>query len=210
MTNGILDPAVEGYLDAFTHRQHDDPVLDEMEQEARRRDFPIVGRAVGRFLEQQARAIGARRVVELGSGFGYSAYWFARAGAEVVCTDRDPGNREQAERFLTHADLWGRVDFRVGDAADALDEVDGELDVVFCDADKEAYPDLWRAASGRVRVGGLYLCDNTLWYGRVAAVERDDRTEAVVEHNQLVSEDRRYVSSIVPLRDGVLVALRVA
>lgn len=215
--NGIVTSAVERYLDEFTHAQHDDPVLDEMEQRARRLSFPIVGRTVGRFLEQQAVAVGARRVFELGSGFGYSAYWFARAvkgGGEVICTDLDPENASEAERFLVHAGLWKQVGFHVGDAAEVLSVHDGEFDVVFCDADKERYPEHWRNAAERIRVGGLYLCDNTLWYGRVATGEATPDhpgwTEAIREHNAMVSADRRYVSSLLPLRDGVLVALRVA
>ncbi|MDQ3931573.1 MAG: class I SAM-dependent methyltransferase, partial [Actinomycetota bacterium] len=164
--NGIVTSAVERYLDEFTHAQHDDPVLDEMEQRARRLTFPIVGRTVGRFLEQQAAAVGARRVFELGSGFGYSAYWFARAlefrpdppdgvrpaspgGGEVICTDLDPENATEAERFLVHAGLWKHVSFHVGDAAEVLSAHDGEFDVIFCDADKERYPEHWRNAAGR-------------------------------------------------------------
>lgn len=214
--DGIVVTAVDRYLDELTHLQHDDPVLDEMEQHARRLDFPIVGRPVGRFLELQARAVGARRVFELGSGFGYSAYWFARAvgtSGEVVCTDHDPENAAVAERFLTHAGLWPRVSYRVGDAAEALIATDGPFDVIFCDADKGRYPHHWRAAAERVRPGGLYLCDNTLWHGRAATgeptPERPGWTEAIREHNRLVAEDGRFVSAVLPLRDGVLVALRV-
>ena len=96
-----------------------------------------------------------------------------------------------------------------------IDEVPGEFDVVFCDIDKEGYPDAWRAARERIRVGGLYLCDNILWSGQVAEPEadhgRDEKTtDAILEHNRLVAEDERYVSSIVPTRDGVFVALRVS
>jgi caffeoyl-CoA O-methyltransferase len=214
--NGIVQADVERYLEDLAHREHDHPVLDEMEQRARRTDFPYVGRTVGRLLEQQARAVAARRVFELGSGFGYSAYWFARAvggEGEVVCTDLDRDNAAAAERFLAQAGLWDRIRFQVGEAGDALAAADGEFDVVFNDADKQHYPDHWRAAADRVRVGGLYLCDNALWYGRVATgQERDDdrATAAVAEHNRLVADDRRYVSSLLPLRDGVLVALRIA
>ncbi|MDP9023124.1 MAG: O-methyltransferase [Actinomycetota bacterium] len=213
--DGIVDPAVEDYLRQLV--VVDDPVLDRMERHARERDFPIVGPAVGRFLQLQARAVGARRVFELGSGFGYSAYWFTQAvGAhgEVVCTDLDPSNAEAAERFLAPSGLWDRVRFEVGDALDVLEATDGAFDVIFCDADKDRYPDHWRAAAERVRVGGVYLCDNTLWFGRAATGEptpgRPGWTEAIREHNRLVADDRRFVSSLVPLRDGVVVALRVA
>ena len=74
-----MDDAVETYLTELARTERDDPVLDQMEARAAAHGFPIVGRATGRFLELAARAVGARRVMELGSGYGYSAYWFARA-----------------------------------------------------------------------------------------------------------------------------------
>src|SRR6058998_4381586 len=114
----IVDPRIEAYM-AERLQRFDEPVLLEMEAEATRRGFPIVGRNVGVTLEVLARSIGARRVMELGSGFGYSAYWFARAvgpDGEVVCTDGDPENARLAEEYLSTAGMWDRVRYQVGDA----------------------------------------------------------------------------------------------
>ena len=114
-----MDDAVESYLTELARTEHEDPVLVEMEARAAEHGFPIVGRATGRFLELAARAVGARRVMELGSGYGYSAYWFARAvgpDGEVVCTDGDPENAKLAEDYLSTAGMWDRVRYRVGDA----------------------------------------------------------------------------------------------
>ncbi|MBV9100144.1 MAG: O-methyltransferase [Candidatus Dormibacteraeota bacterium] len=208
----LVAPQLDEYLLDLARTQHPDAVLDDMEQRAREQGFPIVGRAVGRLLETQARGIGARRVMELGSGYGYSAYWFSRAvgdGGSVVCTDMDPGNARDAEGYLQRAGLWDRVRYRVGDALSGFAAESGEFDIVYCDVDKTGYPDCWRAACERIRVGGLYLCDNVLWSGRVAEPGGDANTEAIREHNRLVATDDRFVSSIVPLRDGVMIALRV-
>ena len=166
-----MDDAVESYLTELARTEHEDPVLVEMEARAAEHGFPIVGRATGRFLELAARAIGARRVMELGSGYGYSAYWFARAvgpDGEVVCTDGDPENAKLAEDYLSTAGVWDRVRYRVGDALHGFAEEAGDFDVVYCDVDKDGYPACWRAARDRIRVGGLWLCDNTLWSGHVA------------------------------------------
>lgn len=215
--NDIVTPQVTAYLGELAAAQHTGEVLVDMEERAQRDGFPIVGRAVGRFLEVTARTVGASRVMELGSGYGYSAYWFARAvgtDGEVVCTDLDAGNARDAERYLTSAGLWGRVRYHVDDALAGLEAEEGDFDVVYCDVDKDAYPDCWRAARDRIRVGGLYLCDNVLWSGYAATGEdrpgHEGWTARIREHNQLVSTDDRYVSSIVPLRDGVMFALRVA
>jgi predicted O-methyltransferase YrrM len=213
----IVDPRVEDYMRSLVTR-YDEPVLLEMEAEGRERGFPIVGRLVGVTVELLARSVGAKRVFELGSGFGYSAYWFSRAvgpGGEVHGTDGDPENEPKALDYLSRAGLAEPIRWHVGDAVASLSSVEGEFDVVCNDIDKDGYPNAWRAARERIRVGGLYLCDNVLWSGQVADPEGDhgrDRatTDAIIEHNRQIAEDERFVSSIVPTRDGVFVALRVA
>jgi caffeoyl-CoA O-methyltransferase len=209
----IVDPRVETYMLQRLGR-YDDPVLLEMEAEGKSRKFPIVGRNVGVTLEVLARATGARRVIELGSGFGYSGYWHARAvgeGGELHLTDGDPKNEERALSYLGRAGLAGCVRFHVGDAVGTLKGLPGDFDVIYNDIDKDGYPEAWRQASERIRIGGLYVCDNVLWSGRVPSDgDPPDRvTDAIREHNELIAQDTRYVSTIVPTRDGVMVATRV-
>ncbi len=210
----ITDPRIDPYLRSLQAR-HDEDVLLEMEAEGERRGFPIVGRNVGVTLELLARSIGASTVFELGSGFGYSAYWFARAvgpEGEVHCTDGDPENEVAAAGFLARAGLVDRIRYHVGDAVSWLADTPGTFDVVYDDIDKDGYPDAWRAACERVRLGGLYLCDNVLWSGRVPpdGDPPDGVTDAIREHNAMIAADERFVSSILPIRDGVMVALRIA
>ena len=212
-----MHPAVERYLRGLA-KQDDEAVLLEMEELAERRGFPIIGRLCGRVLEVLARSIGARRVFELGSGFGYSAYWWAKAtgpGGEVHLTDTEPDNEKQALDFLARAGLADPIRYHVGDAFEGLDRTPGEFDVVYCDIDKGDYPEAWRRGRERVRVGGLYISDNMLWSGRVTGEsdEPDVRagwTEAIAETNEAVAQDPNWRSFIVPLRDGVLVALRTS
>jgi predicted O-methyltransferase YrrM len=154
-------------------------------------------------------------VIELGSGFGYSAYWFTRAvgaGGRVVCTDGDAANRDLAEGFLARAGRWDRVDYRIGMAQDALRALPGPFDVVYNDIDKLDYPEAWLLARERIRPGGLYACDNVLWSGRVAEPDSDDQqpetTAAIRRHNELVASDPDFDAFLVPTRDGVLVARR--
>jgi predicted O-methyltransferase YrrM len=207
----IVDPRFDAYMRSRLDR-FDEPVLMEMEAEAAERGFPIVGRNVGVTLEVLARSIGAGRIVELGSGFGYSGYWHARAvggDGELHLTDGDPDNARAAETYLTRAGLWEPVTFHVGDAVTTLGSLEGDFDVVFCDIDKDGYPDAWRAARERIRPGGLYVCDNVLGYGRGNVVEGGGAAEAVREHNAMIADDARYLSTIVPTREGVMVAIRL-
>src|SRR2546426_297680 len=211
----ITHPLIEDYIRGLLAR-HDEPVLLEMEAEGKERGFPIVGRMVGVVLEILARAIGARRVFELGSGYGYSGYWFARGlgpDGELHLTDGDPQNERKARDYLGRAGLWDRVAFHVGDAVTALSETDGDFDIVYCDIDKHGYPGAWRAARDRIRIGGMFICDNTLWSGRVLGdpeIEdsRPEWTAAIMEMNRAVAGDPDYLATIFPIRDGVLVALR--
>jgi caffeoyl-CoA O-methyltransferase len=212
----ITNKAVEDYIRGLLAR-HDEPVLLEMEAEAREKGFPIVERMVGVVLEILARSIGAKRVFELGSGYGYSGYWFARAvgpDGELHLTDGDPENEQKARDYLSRAGLWDPVTFHVGDAVTALDATGGEFDIVYCDIDKHGYPEAWRAARDRIRPGGLFICDNTLWSGRVTDGfdEEDQRphwTDAIKEMNRAIASDPDYLSTILPIRDGDTVVLRL-
>jgi caffeoyl-CoA O-methyltransferase len=209
-----VDPAIENYMLGLTGPT-DHPVLAEMEELALQHNFPIVGRLVGIFLETLAKSIGARRVFEFGSGYGYSAYWFARAvgdKGEVICSDGNPDNKERAQHYLSAADLWGSVDFQVGWAQDIFARTQGLFDICYNDVDKGDYPIVWQMARDRIRPGGLYIADNVLWHGRVAVEKYDDIvpgwTEAILEHNRLIFNDPDFDAFINPVRDGVIVARR--
>ena len=213
----ILHPAVTRYLNGLAAGD-DEPVLLEMEQLAREKDFPIIGRLCGQVLEILARSIGAKRIFELGSGYGYSAYWFSRATgpeAEIHLTDMDPENEKLALDFLGRAGRVDPIEYHVANAFDALAETQGDFDIVYCDIDKGDYLQAWQEGRTKVRVGGYYICDNMLWSGRVTGEsdEKDVRpgwTEAIHATNEAIAGDKDFRSTIVPIRDGVVVALRIA
>ncbi len=209
-----VDPAIEDYLRGLV-APTDHPVLLEMEKLARLENFPIVDRLVGVFLATQAKMINAKRVFEFGSGYGYSAYWFARAvGVEgqIVCSDADSLNKERAEKYLTSVDLWNQVEFQVGMAQDVFTQTEGLFDICYNDVDKGDYPEVWQMAKSRIRPGGLYIADNVLWHGRVALENFTDVvpgwTEAIIKHNQMIFSDPEFDAFINPTRDGVIVARR--
>ena len=208
----IVDPAVEGYMRELASVD-DEPVLIEMEERAAAQDFPIIGRLCGRTLELLARSIGARRIFELGSGFGYSAYWFSRATGphgEIHLTDIDPDNERRALGYLGRAGLADPIHYHVSDAVEALEATDGEFDIVYCDIDKLGYPRAWEVGRQRVRVGGFYISDNMLWSGRVAKADKDETTKAIDATNRAIEADRDFRSTIIPTRDGVVVAMRIS
>lgn len=208
----IVDPRIEEYLRGLY--DDGDPVRHEMEALARRRDFPIVGPVVGRALEVMARAAGARRVFELGSGYGYSAYFFARAvgeGGEVHCTELSAGNVALAQGFLERAGLWDRVTYHQAEARAALRRVGGTWDVVYNDIDKDGYPETVDLAYERLRPGGLFISDNVLWYGRILPGRGDGTvaTRGIAEFTRRLISHPGFLTSINPTRDGVAVAVRL-
>lgn len=211
----IVDPAVEDYLKDLASSD-DEEVLLEMEALAAEKGFPIVERLCGRALEVMARSIGAKRIFEMGSGFGFSAYWFSRAtgpDGEIHLTDTDAENERLAKDFLGRAGLMEPIEYHVSDAFSAFDATEGEFDIVYCDIDKDGYPEAWRKAKERVRVGGLYMCDNMLWSGRVTGRAEDPRpqlTAAIDETNRAIAADPNWREFILPTRDGVIVALRIS
>lgn len=211
----ITDPAVEGYLyDVLPER---DEVLRTIEAEAKRRNIPIVGPAVGRVLYQLALTLRAKTVFEMGSAVGYSTIWWARAvGPEgrVIYTDGDKKNAAEAKRYFEKAGVADLIDVRIGDALEILSEQKpSSFDIIFNDVDKEDYPRVFRLAVPRVRSGGLFITDNVLWRGDVAQPNPeknpDKRVGAITEFNRLLYGSRELFTTILPLRDGVAVSLKL-
>ena len=206
----ITNPRINRYLLEVQSRRH--PILRPMEAYAERHGFPIIGPLVGRLLYQLSRAIGARRVFELGSGYGYTAVWFALAvgpSGRVVMTEGDPKNSARAMRYLRRARLAPRVTPHVGDALGCLARERGTFDVILNDIDKWQYPEVLSIARKRLRKGGLLITDNMLWSGKVLRKRADRNTRGVQELTRLLMQAPGFYTTLLPLRDGVTVSLKL-
>jgi caffeoyl-CoA O-methyltransferase len=207
----ILKPEINEYLHNVTPER--DRVLQEMEEYAQENNFPIIGPLVGRFLFLQARAIRAKRILELGSGFGYSAYWFAKAiedDGKIYCTDSNPQNAERAKEYFRRGKVFNKIEYLVaGNALNVIDTVEGEFDIIFNDVSKREYPKVFRKAIPRLRKGGLLISDNVLWSGRILNTQPDANTAGILTYNRLVYSSRQLFTTIIPLRDGVAVSIKL-
>lgn len=190
------------------------PEMQTMEAYALARRFPIIGPAAGQLCYQLARILGARRIFEMGSGYGYSTAWFARAvqengGGEVYHVVWDEELSSRARNHLTRLGYSDIVRYRVGEAVGVLEQTNGPFDLIFNDIDKEAYADALPAITAKLRPGGLLIVDNTLWSGRVwDETDRSASTRGIREFTRLITHDPAWIVSLVPIRDGLTVAYR--
>ena len=201
---------VDDYL--YSMLPERDPVLAEMEDYASRQKIPIVGPAVARVLQQLAMLINARTVFELGSAIGYSTIWWAQVVGDkgrVIYTDGDSKNAELARGYFTRAGVADRITLHTGDALEFLSEQNQEFDIIFNDVDKEDYPRVLRLVAPRLRKGGLFITDNVLWSGRVAEKNpQEATTKAILEFNRKLYDAAEFYTTILPIRDGLAVALK--
>lgn len=204
--------AVQDYLISLVPRR--EPEMQSMEKYAHRTDFPIIGPAAGYFCYQQAKLIGARSVFEMGSGYGYSTAWFARAvkengGGVVHHVVWDAKLSEKARGHLSRLGYEGMIEYHVAEAVATLRETPGPFDVIFCDIEKQDYPAALNVIKPKLRRGGLLIIDNILWSGRIFnKKDKSAPTNGVREFTRLITRDDDWIAALAPVRDGVLVAYK--
>ncbi|WP_458189933.1 O-methyltransferase [Haladaptatus sp. NG-WS-4] len=197
-----------------------DEMLRAMEE--RGEDFPTVGREVGQFLRLLAHAVNAERIFEFGSGFGYSAYWFADAlpdDGEIVLTEYDADELREARQYLERGGFADRAVFEHGDAMDAIERHDGPFDLVLVDHNKDGYPEALEAVREKLAPGGIVVADNAMvsgiqdFDGILASLEgddpeMDDETRGIAEYLTTVRDDPAFETSVVPLGEGIAVSYK--
>ncbi len=212
MQHDWMSAQVRYYLESLVPPRPDE--LMKMEEYAYAVNFPIIGPSSGLFCYQIARMIGARRIFEMGSGFGYSTAWFARAvqengGGEVhhVVWNEDLSQLAQKHmQALGYADI---VRFRVSEAVEALRETPGPFDLIFNDIDKRGYPDSLPVIAEKLRPGGVLIIDNMLWQGWIFNDEDQSAdTEGVREATRILTGSPDWIASLIPLRDGMILAMK--
>ena len=199
-----------------------DDLIDEMGAQAESEGFPYVGPAVGGWLAMLARFADAERVFEFGSGFGYSAYWFARElpeGGEVVLTEVDEDELDDAREYFERADVDPMPRFELGDAIETIDDYEGPFDVVLIDNEKERYAEAFESVREKVAPGGIVAADNATAGGSIDAealrahfegedVDLDSMSAGIAEYVETVRADPEFETVLLPLGEGVAVSQR--
>jgi caffeoyl-CoA O-methyltransferase len=208
----LIPPQISQYLDSLVPPR--EPEMREMEAIAEKTNFPIIGPASGYLCYLVTRMLGARRVFEMGSGYGYSTAWFAKAveengGGEVFHVVWDADLSKQARGHLSALGCDNVVTYRVGEAVQTLRETEGPFDVIFNDIDKEAYPESLDIIESKLRVGGVLIIDNMLWHGRIFdSSDKSPATEGVREFTRRITRDPKWAAILTPIRDGLIVAMK--
>jgi predicted O-methyltransferase YrrM len=220
VTDDLIDPTVAALVRELGPEP--DEILQEMDERAETEGFPTVGPAVGGWLAQLARTVDAERVFEFGSGFGYSAYWFAQAlptDGEVVLTEVDADELADAREYFERGDVAVTARFEHGDAIETIGHYDGPFDVVLVDNEKERYVEAFEAVREKMASGGLVLADNAVTagiidredvLGLVRGESRPDATDAsagIAEYLRHVRAQDDCATTLLPLGEGVAVTV---
>lgn len=208
----LIAPEVSTYLEELVPPRVAE--LATMEAYARENNFPIVGPIAGQLCYQLARLIGAQRVFELGSGYGYSTAWFARAvqengGGVVHHVVWDDKLSQMARKHLGALGYNNIVQYHVAEAVKTLRETDGTFDIIFNDIDKDGYPASVPVIVEKLRPGGLLIIDNMLWSGKI--FDEKDQSPATVgvrDVTKLLSDSSQWITTLAPIRDGLIVAMK--
>ena len=202
----MIDERIEAYAEAHTTPPTE--LLRELAAETQatmRLPQMLTGTIEGRLLELFVHAIGARRVLEIGTFTGYSALSMAAAlpdDGHIDTCDIEPTHVEVAERYIARSEHADKITVHVGPALESIERLDGDFDFVFIDADKANYDNYYEAVLPRLSPGGLIAIDNTLWSGRVLDPQDDD-SKAIAALNAKLAADERIVCVQLTVRDGV-------
>lgn len=210
----IVPDAVERYLAGLN--RGGDPLLAEIAQAGVERDLPLVDAEVGALLRVLATAIGARKILEIGTAVGYSGIWLAGAlpaDGMLMTMEMDAGRAKEAQGNFDRAGLTNRVSVMLGDAQRLIAKVAGPFDLIFQDGDKKMYTPLLDRLVSLLRPGGLLVTDNVLWDGKVVpgfitSAADDKDTRAIAEYNERVATHPALLTTVIPLRDGVSISVK--
>jgi predicted O-methyltransferase YrrM len=191
-----------------------------MERYAEQHDFPIIGPVAGYYCYQVTRMIGALTVFEMGSGYGYSTAWFAKAVKENSA--EHPGAAAKVHHVVWDEKLSGMardhlknlkfdqiVQYHVAEAVKTLQASDQLFDLIFCDIDKDAYPAALPVINHKTHPGSVLIIDNMLWHARIFdPADQSAATQGVREFTRLITASPEWTVSLAPLRDGMIVAYK--
>lgn len=208
----FLPEGIEAYAERFTETEP--PLLAELNRFTHAKVLMprmLAGHLQGRVLAMFSQMIAPKRVVEIGTYTGYSALCWAEGlapGGVVHTIEVNDELEDKIRSFFNRSEYGERIHLHIGPALDILSHIEGPLDIVYIDADKENYANYYDAVINKVRPGGYVIADNVLWSGKVTAEpgEMDPETRALYDYSVKVHSDPRVQTVLFPIRDGLMIA----
>jgi caffeoyl-CoA O-methyltransferase len=204
----LVSPEIEKYIEAHTTGESD--VLQQLNRKTQTDVLMpqmLSGKVQGQFLKFISQMVQPERVLEIGTFTGYAAICLAEGLTENGKLFTIDINEELEAIVKTHvekAGLQNKIVQIIGNAAQAIQQLDETFDLVFIDADKQNYGLYFDLVIDKVRTGGIILADNVLWSGKIINEQKDKDTQKLAEFNDKVQQDNRVENVIVSIRDGIM------
>lgn len=212
----FIDPALLAYCE--DHTSQEDDLLKKITRETQAKVLMprmISGHLQGKLLELFVKMLRPKTILEIGTYTGYSGLCMARGLAEngkIITLDINDELEKMVRGFFDESGLSDQIDYRLGNALEIIPTLEGPFDLVFIDADKINYANYYDLVIDKMSTGGIILADNVLWSGKVLPEGRkklDKDTAAILDFNRMVQDDTRVENSLLPIRDGIMMARKL-
>lgn len=212
-----MDNINREYIDVYINSliKNEDEKLEEFRNECISRGLPIIHKEVGQFIKLVINQLNARNIIEVGTNVGYSSIFMSNVmenKGRVVTIERSEKFYLEAKENIKRFNLEKNIEVHFGDAVDILDHIEGSFEVAFIDAAKSYYMEFFDKCAKMMKPGSIIISDNVLYQGMIASdslVVRRKKTlvRNLREYLEYISNDDRYVTSVLPLGDGLAVTL---
>ncbi len=212
-----MDNINREYIDTYINSliKDEDEKLQKFREECESRELPIIHKEVGQFIKLTIKQLKARRIIEIGTNVGHSSIFMSyimNLEGKVVTIERSEKFYQEALKNVESFGLEKNIDIQFGDASEIMDSVEGTFDMAFIDAAKSYYKIFFDKCYQKMKPGGIIISDNVLYQGMIATDELVVRRKKTLVRNlrnylEYISHDDRYVTSVLPLGDGVAVTL---
>jgi predicted O-methyltransferase YrrM len=210
----FLPEAIDDYVGKHSDQESD--LLSRLNRETHQKVLMprmLSGHVQGRVLSMISHMIKPKRILEIGTYTGYSALCMAEGLAEdgeLITLDKNEEIEEMVRGYFKESGFENSIDYRIGNAMSLIPDIQGPFDLVFIDADKKNYLNYYSLVLEKVRIGGFIIADNVLWSGKVVKTDKkiDSDTQALIDFNRSVQEDKRVENVLFPIRDGLMVVRR--
>ncbi len=212
----FIDPSLLEYCE--NHSNQEDPLLKKITRETQAKVLMprmISGHLQGKFLELLTKMLNPQTILEIGTYTGYSGICMARGlskTGKLITLDINDELENMVKGFFEESGLANQIDYRLGNALELIPKLEGPFDLVFIDADKINYNRYYDLVIDKVSPGGIIIADNVLWSGKVLVEDGkkiDKDTQAILDFNRKVQEDPRVENTLLPIRDGLMMARKI-